>query len=372
MTDDTLSMLADASSAFAVFDGKRVRALRGSDNGFDRGRWHAIAEQGWLAVLTPESRGGPGLGAAAANVIARRLGYALFPEPFVACGVMASVCIAETESGSANDARLARVLSGQTVAALAWQDDAGGLELAPPVQASEGPSGTTLNGASRFVPVPADAYIVAARSAAGVALYWVDSTAKGIGLEREPRADGGSSIRLRLHDVRVAAGDRIAAPPVGARALQRAIDTAIAATGAELVGLAERMLEMTLEYLRTRQQFGKPIGSFQALQHRAVDLWIQGELAKAAVAAAERVLEDSSAAPVARSLAASSAKARAAEAALTIGKQAIQLHGAIGMTDEYDLALYFNRALTLSAWMGNAAEHRRRYAALRDAIGEVV
>ena len=128
----------------------------------------------------------------------------------------------------------------------------------------------------------------------------------------------------------------------------------------------ERVLELTFEYLRTRKQFGKPIGSFQALQHRAVDIWIQKELSKAALAAALKHFDAVDATPRQRSLAASSAKSRAADAALAVCKQAVQMHGAIGFTDEYDLSLYFNRALVLSAWLGNGATHRRRF----DALGQ--
>jgi alkylation response protein AidB-like acyl-CoA dehydrogenase len=368
MTDDTLSMLADASAAFAAYDARRVRALRGSENGFDRERWKAIAGQGWLSVLVPEARGGLGLGAAAVNVIARRLGYALYPEPFVGCGVMAGSCLAAAPVGEANDARLAKFGAGETVVALAWQDAAGAIEPAnPPVQANRDARGASLRGAVRFVCAPADAYLVAAKGDGGVGLYWVAAEARGLRQQREERADGGVSVRLELDGVAVAAADLVAPPEDGARILRAALDTGLVAAGAELVGLAERMLEMTLEYLRTRQQFGKPIGSFQALQHRAVDLWVQGELAKAAVTAAERVLDDPQATPPQRAAAASGAKARTSDAALTIGKQAIQLHGAIGMTDEYDLGLYFNRVLALSAWLGNAAEHRRRYRTMKEA-----
>jgi alkylation response protein AidB-like acyl-CoA dehydrogenase len=124
------------------------------------------------------------------------------------------------------------------------------------------------------------------------------------------------------------------------------------------------VLELTLEYLRTRVQFGKPIGSFQALQHRAVDLYIQKELTRAALAAAVTTIEDAGCTPQQRGAAASGAKARAAQAALAICKEALQMHGAIGYTDEYDLGLYFNRALVLSAWLGNASAHRARYASL--------
>jgi 3-oxochol-4-en-24-oyl-CoA dehydrogenase len=158
----------------------------------------------------------------------------------------------------------------------------------------------------------------------------------------------------------------VADPPRAEECLRLAIDAALVGTSAELVGIMDRVLELTLDYLRTRKQFGRAIGSFQALQHRAVDVWIQKELSRAAVASAVRALDDPAAAARAQSAAASGAKARAAGAALALCKEALQMHGAIGYTDEYDLGLYFNRALTLSAWLGNAADRRRRYGELAE------
>ena len=133
--------------------------------------------------------------------------------------------------------------------------------------------------------------------------------------------------------------------------------------GAELLGVMEATLQMTLEYMRNRVQFGKPIGSFQALQHRAVDLYIQQELAAAVVAEAVDVL-DSAAGERERAKIASRAKARACEAGLRVTREAIQLHGAIGFTDEYDVGLYLKRALVLAGWLGNGSAHRRRFAQL--------
>jgi alkylation response protein AidB-like acyl-CoA dehydrogenase len=123
-------------------------------------------------------------------------------------------------------------------------------------------------------------------------------------------------------------------------------------------------LDLTLDYLRTRVQFGKAIGSFQALQHRAVDLYMQKELSRAALAAATATLEDGACTPQRRAAAVSGVKARTSQAALAICNEGLQMHGAIGFTDEYDLGLYLNRALVLSAWLGNASMHRRRFAAL--------
>ena len=130
------------------------------------------------------------------------------------------------------------------------------------------------------------------------------------------------------------------------------------------MGLVAGEVERTLDYLRTRVQFGKPIGSFQALQHRAVDMYVQKELSRATLGAALAAANEPGCTPERRAAAASSAKARASQAALAICKEALQMHGAIGYTDEYDLGLYFNRALVLSAWLGNAGAHRSRYAAV--------
>jgi len=151
-----------------------------------------------------------------------------------------------------------------------------------------------------------------------------------------------------------------AAPPA---ALAGALDDATVVIGAELIGVMGRALEMSLDYMRTRVQFGKPIGSFQALQHRAVDLYLQRELASAVLDEALRVLGDG-ADPLTRARWASRVKARCSDAASRITRESIQIHGAIGFTDELDAGLYLKRALVLSAWAGSAAYHRRRYASL--------
>ncbi|MBL8384147.1 MAG: acyl-CoA dehydrogenase family protein [Burkholderiales bacterium] len=360
MEDDTLAMLADAAAAFAQPDGRRVRAARAGAPWFDRGVWRQMAEQGYLSVLLPETAGGLGLGMAAACAIADRLGYAAYPEPYVAGAVLPTAALAHC--GTAPADLLASLMSGERVATLAWQGDAG--ELGADTGGVTETDGR-LDGACRFVRVAAaDVFLVAARGAAGVSLYALERDRAGLTVGLEPAADGSASARLAFAGVRVGAGDRVAGPAAAAAAVAHAADAAILATAAELNGIMERVLEFTFEYLRTRKQFGKPIGSFQALQHRAVDIWMQKELSRAAHAAGLARFVAPQATPAERALAAAGAKARAAEAAMTVCKQAVQLHGAIGFTDEYDLSLYFNRALVLCAWLGNAAAQRRRYARL--------
>lgn len=364
--NDTLRLLRDAAAGFAKFDGSRLRALRSPAGTIDRARWTQIAEQGWLAVMVPEADDGLGLGISAAAVIAERLGYGCTTEPFVACGVIAPFVLGASEDSKFKADVLGKMLSGDTLATLAWQGETGSLAV-DDVQVTASESGKTavLNGAVRFVPAPAaDVFLVLARRADGLAVYGIDKSAAGLEVKSEPLADGSASGWLRLTRVEAPAERLVLGPGKAAAIVSEAIDLALIAESAELVGNMERMLEMTLDYMRTRKQFGQAIGSFQALQHRAVDLWTHKELARHAVTAAVRAASAPGVTPKARGAAASSAKYRAAESALRLAKQCIQLHGAIGTTDEYDLGLYVNRAVTLGAWLGNALAHRTRYGAM--------
>jgi len=185
----------------------------------------------------------------------------------------------------------------------------------------------------------------------------------------EPTADGAFSARLTLNNVPVPAGACLAKGDMAAAALDEALDLGIIANCAELLGNMERALELTLDYLKTRKQFGQAIGSFQVLQHRTVDLWMKLQVTQHALNGAVRRAMAPDVPRNARALAASGLKARAAEEAHKMANETVQLHGAIGYTDEYDLSLYVNRSLTLVPFLGNAAEHRRRYDNLRQTAG---
>ena len=363
MADETLQMLADAVAAFAVPDGKRVRALSMHPAGYDRAVWLCMGKQGWFSIFVPQEQGGLGLGVQEAAVIARRLGYALYPEPFVASGVFAVSCLSGSGNAGIKNKVLPAMQTGEMVVAVAWQPATGGLSLnGTSVQVRIEGEVVILDGEARFVAVcDADAFIVAARGEGGLGLYWIKAGATGITVRSEPCADGTSSAWVSFDSVRVEAADCIAEPGRGCVLLQRALDDALVAASAELVGIAERVLEMTLDYLRQRKQFGKAIGSFQALQHRAVDMWIQKEVALSSTMAAAAVLDDPGATSTMRSRAASGAKMRASQAAGLVCREAVQLHGAMGTTGEYDLSLYLNRTLVLTAGLGNASAHRRRY-----------
>jgi alkylation response protein AidB-like acyl-CoA dehydrogenase len=359
--DSTLHLLADVASDFARPDPDRVRDRRDAGGRLDREMWGRIAANGWIGIAVSEPRGGAGLGLDAVTIVARRLGYAGFPEPYVAAAVLAPQLLA-TAAGPAAADLLERTLAGEAVCALAWQGAGGGLGADATAVVLE--SGR-LRGEARFLGLAdADHYLVAARDGDGLSLHLVPADADGLSTVVELRADGTADARIDLAGV--SPEECILDAGEGAAALADSVDFARAAVSAELVGLLERVLEMTLEFMRQRHQFGRPIGSQQALQHRAVDAWIQAQLAAAALDAAVAVFADPDADASRRAAAASSVKARASQAAPRICNEALQLHGAIGFTDEYDLGLYINRALALSPWLGTAAEHRRRYAALVD------
>ncbi|MEM8974798.1 MAG: acyl-CoA dehydrogenase family protein [Pseudomonadota bacterium] len=372
MTDaDTLRLLQDAATSFASFDAKRVRSWRYNDPGFDRNLWQEMAAQGWFGILADEASGGMELGLDAVAVVARALGQAAVPEPFVAAGVVAPKLLADCKAGATRDAALQDIVAGQSVATLAWQSPSGSFALDDiAVTAAEKEGAITLSGEARFVPIAAaDSIIVAAKQAGGIGLWWLSSSTEGLTIEPEDQADGSRTGWLRLANVAVGPDSSLAPPNDGRDLIEAALDAGVVANCAELMGMMDRSLELTLDYLKVRKQFGQAIGSFQVLQHRAVDLWMQKEVARHATEAAIKALDSESVTPTARAISASSAKARVGEVALKMANETVQLHGAIGFTDEYDLGLYVNRILAAAPYLGNAADHRKRYGELKQDLG---
>lgn len=347
----------------------RVRALRDTDREYDRAAWKDMAAMGWLGILVPEAYGGLGLGLAEMAIVARGLARSLSPEPLAASAVMATSALVAGENERLKEVELPRLAAGETIVTLAWQESAGGLDpdrAATRAHSFEG--GYRVTGTKRYLAgsAQADAFLLSARDGEALVLAWLPRSAPGLRLSLEPLADGRAFGTLSLTDVHVPRAAVAARGDAAREALARAFDHGAAIVAAELAGVMERALDMSLDYLRTRVQFGKPIGAFQALQHRAVDLYIQKELSDAALAAGLEALDRRPEARE-RAAAASRLKARCAEAALVVTRAAIQLHGAIGFTDEYDAGLYLKRAMTLAAWLGNPAWHRRRYARLAPA-----
>ncbi len=362
--DESLQMFRDSARSYlhATDQRQRMREAEASGGGFERATWRQIAALGWLSVLVPAADGGLELGIAEVCAIATEAGSALLPEPFVDAGVHPVALLAALPASATRSTLLDALQTGERVLAVAWQEAAGGIDTdACMVVAQRTAHGDhVLDGRKRFVrPGQADGWIVSAMRGHDFTLWWVEATAAGVALAHAAGVDGSQTSTLSLEGT---PATLLAQGEVALAALRQASDLARLAQGAELCGIARRALAITRDYLRTRVQFGKPIGSFQALQHRMVDGLIQVELAEASLADALATAQ--AADPATLALLASRVKARAAHAATEVARMAIQLHGAIGTTNEYDIGLYFKRAMALASRWGNAAAHRRRYTQL--------
>ncbi len=337
--DEAVRLIRDSACGIATpGQTARIRALRFSATGFDRATWREICAMGWPGLRVPEAARGAGLGMREYIALAEVLGEGLVPEPVIPVAMAAHVL-----RGGA----LAALLSGERIIVPAWQEEASTLGVGTATTL-----GARVNGRKCFVPLAAgaDAFLVAGDG--GLAL--VEAHAPGVRIDIQKTQDGG-------HVATVTFSDAPAEPVAGS--LDTAIEEATLATAAMLLGVMERAFALSLDYLRTREQFGRRIGSFQALQHRAADLAMQIALTRASVEAAAATLDAATGLAQARA-AVSRAKARASEAAMLVTRQAIQLHGGIGYTDEYDVGLYLRRAMVLANSFGAATAHRARFASL--------
>jgi 3-oxochol-4-en-24-oyl-CoA dehydrogenase len=343
----------------------RVRRLRDAPVPFDHGIWRAMAQAGWHGVLVPETLGGHGLGPAEAALIATELGRGLAPEPFVASGVLVVQALVPlaVESALARSL-LQEVVGGESLVALAWQEEAGEQDLANTrLCASRHGDSWQLQGAvKRFVPL-ADAaagFLVYALDGGVPALFWVKAGTHGPQVQCTRTVDGLDFGTVGFEGLILPADAMLARGAVVRDAVAQAIELARLACAFELVGVMERALATTVAYTSQRVQFGKPIAAFQALQHRMVDMWMQGQLARAA---AENALLDWTrpADESTRIQSIRAARARAGSAALMVCKAAIHLHGGMGIADETDIGLCLKRALALSAWLGNPLWQRNQF-----------
>ena len=370
---ERLALLRTSAGKFTARDVhlKRARGLRGTQPGYDKQVWRELSELGWLGTLMPDCYGGLGLGCAEMAVIAEALGASLFPEPVVAAAVLAGGALLYGDNQALKAQLLPDLIKGELMPALAWREPGLACDpLAVQTRADDTPGGVKLSGRKCVIvgAAAADGFVVSARGSRGLGLYWVPRGAVERGLTLLEMADGRSIAELTLDNVEVAASQQIAAGAVAEAALLRAYDEALIMTSAELLGMLSRAVDITLDYLRTRVQFGKPIGSFQALQHRAVDLYIEQRVCRhtleAVIAAVAAPALDASA----RGALASRLKSRCSDASMHIAREGVQMHGAMGFSDECDIGLFLMRSITLSAWLGGPELHRRRFARLAPAV----
>ncbi len=352
---------------------KRLRALReGDDDGFSRALWQEMARLGWLGIVVPVEHGGLGLDYLHLMVVMEELGRGLMPEPMLSSVLLGANAILLGGSAAQQSEHLPAVAAGERLLALAFQET--GSRYRPhhvETRAKTAGSGWLVSGEKIQVLDGhiADHLVVAARTAGGtedvegVTLLLIPRDTAGVTIERQLRVDGRNAAIVRLHDVRVGRDAVIGEMDRGGALLGRVLDRATIALTAEMLGSMLAAFDMTVDYLKTRVQFGVLIGTFQALKHRAARMFVETELARSAVMQAHRVLDEGrDDTSVAR--AASLAKARCSDAFLLIGDEAIQMHGGIGMTDEHDIGFFLKRARAAAVTFGDAPYHRDRIATL--------
>ncbi|MCD2172258.1 acyl-CoA dehydrogenase family protein [Rhizobium sp. C4] len=353
-------LITDAVTAFARRELSPAAMRPGT---ISRKRWQGLAELGLMAMLLPDEAGGLGLKIGDLVPALEALGKPLLREPLVASSVLAgSLLVGVARNAKAADL-LEQLAAGALLAGVAWQETyrLEGDHIKTTLASDA--HGHVLSGRKVLV-VPgseADGLLVSANADGKTALVWVSVDAEGVRAENGRTADGGAVATFHFDNVKIDAADILSTD--AADVLAQSLQVATIAASAELLGLIRGAMDITMDYLRTRKQFNKTIGSFQSLQHRAADLFIQQELSAVAISRAAADFEAAATAQE-RATAASRAKARLSSAALIVTKEAIQMHGGIGYTDEHDIGLYLKRTLTLSAWLGNAAEHRARFAEL--------
>lgn len=364
--NDEQTMLRDTAKDFIAEHAPvgHLRSLRdGNDpTGFSRDLWKQFAEMGLNGVLIPEAQGGLGLGHVEAGVVLEEIGRNLSPSPFLATAVAA----VEALKGSAQAERwFPGIVAGETVAALAIDESAKHRDRIA-MTAERSGNGFRLTGAKQFVTHGhvADLLIVAARTAGspdeaeGVTLFAVPKDAANLTATPERLADSSLAARIAFEGVEVDADVVIGEVDGGRGPLDRLLRAGRTGAAAELLGVGGGAMDMTVGYLKERKQFGVAIGSFQALQHRAAHLYAEMEVARAAVLKAQQLLDTGAEADAAVSI----AKAMTGMATTLSVQEGIQMHGGIGMTDEYDIGFYMKRARVLAEMFGDIGFHADRLA----------
>lgn len=347
-----------------------IRQLRDDkvDGGYDPALWQEMIEMGFSGLLVAEEQGGLGFGYVGAGIVAEAMGKNLSAAPFVASSVVAAELIGAAGSDAQKEALLPAIAAGEKVATLAI-DEAGRHDpLKTSLKAVKGDDGYTLSGMKTFVPegATADSIIVVARTAGdagdkdGLSLFLIEKGAAGLITDETVMVDSRGWAKLTFEGVKVAPDALIGGEGGAYASLVHVLDRANVIVSAELLGIAQECLDRTVAYLQERKQFGVVIGTFQALQHRAADLYSEIEVTRSIVLKA--LQQADSDADI--GLFASAAKARAAKTAELATNEAIQMHGGVGMTDEFDFGLFIKRARILQTLYGGYSYHTDRFATL--------
>jgi alkylation response protein AidB-like acyl-CoA dehydrogenase len=353
-----------------TYDADHRRRAAADPLGFSPEIWKKFADLGWLALPIDEAHGGLGGGAIETGILMEAFGRGLVTEPYLSTVVIGAALIAECGSEEQKQAILPKVADGSLRLAFAHSERAARHGLAEVnTTARRTPDGWRLDGHKIAVldGNAADDIIVSARLAndddapGKLCLFLVPSGAKGLGLRDYSRLGGGRACNLDLPGIRLAADARLGDGSDALSKIESVVDRALAALGAEAVGIMQIMLDMTLDYTKIRQQFGRPLAANQVIRHRLADMAMQCDEARSMALRAALMAD---AEPVVRGRAASGAKAKIGKCARFVAEQAVQLHGAMGVTEELDIGSYFKRLLAFDTMFGGSAHHYRRHAAL--------
>ncbi|MBR0551436.1 acyl-CoA dehydrogenase family protein [Stakelama marina] len=360
--NDEQTMLADTAKDFVAEHApvKHLRELRdaGDSTGFSRDLWKQFAEMGFTGILIPETDGGLGLGNVEAGVVLEEIGRNLSPSPFLSTAVAAVEALKHSPQ---RDRWFPGIVSGETVAAIAIDEKAKhGTGIA--MKAERSGNGFRLTGSKQFVTHGhvADLVLVAARTAGsaddkdGITLFAVPKDAANMTADPRRLADSSLASHLAFDGVEVDADAVIGEVDQGAGPLRALLSAGRTGASAEMLGVGGGAMDMTFDYLKERKQFGAHLGSFQALQHRAAHLYSEMEVARAAVLKAQQLLDAGSEEAEG---AVSVAKAMTGLATTLAVQEGVQMHGGIGMTDEYDIGFYMKRARVLAEMFGDANYH---------------
>jgi len=350
-----------------AFDARQK--LLKTDEGFSRDNWASFAELGWLALPFSEESGGFGGTAVETMILMEEFGKGLVVEPYVSTVIMAGSVIEAGGSAAHKEGALAEIMAGTRLASLAYVEPQARFNLADVTTTAtadgdsykiNGFKGVVLGGPS------ADLLVVPARTSgdqkdeSGITLFLVDASASGISKRDYPTIDGLQASEITFENVSVSADDVLGEVGNGLALLEKGINNGILAVGAEAVGAMEVLYKTTVEYCKTREQFGQPIGKFQVLQHRMVDMFMEHEQAKSLLyMAALRMSEDDE---IEAKKAISALKVQIGKGGRFVGQNAIQLHGGMGMTDELNVGHYFKRITAIETLFGNVDHHLKKYA----------
>jgi alkylation response protein AidB-like acyl-CoA dehydrogenase len=369
---DEQRLLRESADRFVkeTYTADRRRGLASDPAGYSAEIWKRFADLGWLALPIAETDGGLGGGAIETGILMEAFGRGLASEPYLSTVVIGASLISGCGTEAQKQALLPKIADGSLVLAFAHSERQARFDLANVrTTARKTPDGWRLRGHKTAVldGGAADQIIVSARIDDGhdkpgkLGLFLAPRSASGLAARDFARLGGGRACNLDLGDVRLAADALLGEGRDALPAIEAAVDRAMAALGAEAVGIMQTLLDQTLEYTRMRKQFGRPLSANQVIRHRLADMAMQCDEARSMALRAALMID---AEPVERSRAASGAKAKIGRCARFVAEQSVQLHGAMGVTEELDIGAYFKRLLAFDTLFGGSAHHYRRHAAL--------